>query len=797
MLKNYFKIALRNLIKYKKYSLINILGLAIGLASVILILLWVQDELSYDKFHTHSKQIYLSVRSELGDPSVSTSMQLGPTLTAEIPEVLNATAYVTLPAAYQCFLQHGEKGFNELLGLVDPQFFNIFSYEFLSGDIQSSLTDLNSLIITEQIAQKYFGNSDVVGKSLQFSMFGKTSVLNITGVLKNLPKNTHIKREVFLNRRFLTEFIKQFGVSNWDHWENRPARTYIQVQPNTDISQLGPKLSNCEISHLPKQNLKNLSYSLLPLVDIHLNGNQIKNLHATGDIKYIYIFSIIACVILLIACMNYINLSNALMLRRTKEIGIQKIVGARQILLVLQYLGESFIVTAIAMGVSLLLSQLSLPLLNEISGKLLSISYTDPKFILMTFLILLITSFLIGLAPAVMISSLQPVQILKGKFKTGGKKFNLGKGMIIFQFALSIIIIISTILVFKQLNYMQNSHLGFDKENIICLRARGDVQTKYHAFKTQILKNPNIVSMTRSEPMDIHSIGSTEGIHWPGKTKKISIKMIHCDMDYDKTYKLEMAEGRFYSDEFPSDRKNAYVLNVTAAREMGIDSPIGHPLNVWNQEGTIIGIVKDFNFYPLHYKIDPLVMRIPDKQEENLYYWEFSVRLQSHSIPKALVFLEEQWNEYFPTEKFDYYFFDDSLSANYHAEQRMGSIFKYFSFLAIFIACLGLYGLTAFTIEQKIKEIGVHKVLGATVPNIILLLLKNYFWLIIIADIFAWAIAWYTMNKWLQNFAYRIDLTIWPFLMSGIAALAIALLTVSWQAVQAARSNPIEALKYE
>ena len=241
MLKNYFKIALRNLIKYKKYSLINILGLAIGLASVILILLWVQDELSYDKFHTHSKQIYLSVRSELGDPSVSTSMQLGPTLTAEIPEVLNATAYVTLPAAYQCFLQHGEKGFNELLGLVDPQFFNIFSYEFLSGDIQSSLTDLNSLIITEQIAQKYFGNSDVVGKSLQFSMFGKTSVLNITGVLKNLPKNTHIKREVFLNRRFLTEFIKQFGVSNWDHWENRPARTYIQVQPNTDISQLDRK----------------------------------------------------------------------------------------------------------------------------------------------------------------------------------------------------------------------------------------------------------------------------------------------------------------------------------------------------------------------------------------------------------------------------------------------------------------------------------------------------------------------------------------------------------------------------
>ena len=795
--KNSIKIAIRNLMKHKKYSFINILGLAIGLASVMLILLWVQDELSFDKFHRQGDQIYIAVRSELGDPSASTSMQLGPALTEELPEVMNATAYVALPEAYKCFLQHEEKGFTESLGLVDAQFFNILSFPFLSGDAQSSLADPNSLIITERMAQKYFGTSDAVGKSLQLTILGKTNVLTITGVLKNLPENTHITREVFLSRRFIVEFLKQFGINNWEAWVNRSARTYLLLQENTDIRQLEPKITSCERSHLPNQNLENLSYSLLALGDIHLFGNKVMDLYSAGDIKYIYIFSIIAGIILLIACMNYINLSNALMLRRTKEIGIQKIVGAGRVVLILQYLGESFIITAISMGFSFLLMQAALPLLNNVSGKSLIVSSSDPAFMLTAFLIFLTTSLLTGFSPAVMMSSLQPVQILKGKFKAAGKKFNLAKGLIIFQFALSIIIITSTILVFRQLNYMQHSHLGFDKENIICLRTQGDVQTQYQAFKAHLLKNPDILSVTRSEPMDIHSISATEGIGWPGKTKKFNIKMLHCDMDYDKTYKLEMAEGRFYSDEFPSDRVNAYVLNEAAVQAMGTESPIGLPLNVWNRAGTIIGVVKDFHYFPFHHKIEPLIIRIPDAQEENLYYREFSIRVQSHAIPQTIAFLKKQWPSYFPTEKFDYYFFDESLNANYHAEQRMGTIFKDFSLLAIFIACLGLYGLTAFTIEQKIKDIGVHKVLGATIPNIVSLLLKNYFWLIVVSNAFAWCIAWFAMNKWLQNFAYRIDLTIWPFLLSGFITLAIALITVSWQAVKAALANPVESLRYE
>ena len=797
MFENYLKIAIRNLIKYKKYSLINISGLAIGLASVMLILLWVQDELSFDKFHTNSEQIYLSVRSENGDPSVVTPIQLAQTLKSEIPEVLNATAYISFKEAVNCYLQYEDKGFTETFALIDSEFFNVFSFEILSGDIQSSFTNLNSLILTEKMAQKYFGTSDAVGKSLQLTILGHTNNITVTGILKNLPKNTHIKQDIFLNRKMMIEILKQAGINDWESWGNRPATTYIQIQKNTDISQLEPKLTKCEQSHLPNYDLKNLSYSLLPLEDIHLHGNQINDLHATGDIRNIYIFSIIAFVILLIACMNYINLSNALMLRRKKEIGIQKIVGAKQIQLLLQYLGESFIVTIIAMGFSIVLSQLSLPLLNQISSKSLSIPYTDPKFLLMLFVLIIISSFLTGISPAVMMSSFQPVDILKGKFKTGGKKFSFGKAMIIFQFTLSIIIIINTVLVFNQLNFMLNGDLGFDKENIICLKAQGDVQTRYDAFKSQILKNPNIQSVTRNEPMSIHSIGATEGINWPGKTDNFNIKMIHCDIDYDKTYNVEMADGRFYSEKYPLDRKNAYVLNEAAVKEMGLESPIGNPLNVWNREGTIVGIVKDFHYFPFHHKIDPLIMRIPDPQEESLYYREFSIRVQSHSISSTLDFLKAQWKVYYPTEKFDYYFFDDSLNTNYQAEQRMGTIFKYFSILAIFIACIGLYGLTAFTIEQKTKDIGVYKVLGATVPNIIFLLIKNYFWLIVVANIFAWSIAWYTMDKWLQNFAYRIDLTIWPFLISGLAALAIALLTVSWQALRAARSNPIEALKYE
>ncbi len=797
MFKNYLKIALRNLIKYKKYSFINIFGLAIGLASVLLIMLWVQDELSFDKFHTHGDDIYLAVRSELGDPSAATSMSLGPALVAEVPEVINATAYVALPEAYQCHLQYEDKGFTESLGLVDPQFFKIFSFAFISGNDQTSLSDPNAFIITERMAKKYFGTSDAIGKSIQFTILGKTEILNVTGVLANLPKNTHIQRDIFLSRAFINDFLKQFGITRWDHWVNRSARTYILTQSNVEIPHLEPKLTNCERSHLPDQKLENLSYSLLPLEDIHLYSSQIGSLHTSGDIKYIYIFSMIAGVILLIACMNYINLSNALILRRTKEIGIQKIVGAERMMLILQYLGESLFITAIAMALSFILIEFSLPLLNELSGKSLSVNYLNPQFFIYTFLIFLITSILTGFSPAIMMSSLQPIQILNGKLKAEGKGFNLRKGLVIFQFTLSIIIIISTLLVYKQLNYMQNSKLGFDKENIICIKTQGNVENQYHAFKDQILKNPDILSITRSEPMDIKTMGATEGIGWPGKTEKFSIKIIHCDMDYADTYKLEMAEGRFYSDQYPSDNKNAYVLNQAAIEAMEIESPIGNELTVWNRRGSIVGIVKDFHYHSFHHKIEPLIFRLPDQQEKELYFRELSIRVQPHSIPRTLSFLETQWNAYFPTEKFDYYFFDESLNANYHAEQRMGSIFKYFSILAIFIACLGLYGLTAFTIEQKIKDIGVHKVLGASVAHIILLLVKNYIWLIITANIFAWSIAWFAMNKWLQNFAYRIDLSIGSFLLAGLSVLLIAILTVSWQAIRAATANPVEALKYE
>jgi putative ABC transport system permease protein len=772
--------------------MINILSLAIGLAGFILIMLWVQDELSYDSFHDNSDNIYLVLRSADDKTSAITSKMLAPALKTEIPEIIEATGYAPMPETFKTFLQYHEKGFDENFALVDSHFFDIFSFPFLEGDPQSAFNDPNSIVLTRRMCEKYFGNQDALGELLTLTFAGQKRVMKVTGVLENIPHNSHVQRDFFIPVKFINSFRAQ-----WDRWYNYNVQSYVLTNGKINKSELEHKIFNCEKRNTEGMNLGTTAYSLHPLKRIHLHSSNLAWFSSTGDIKYIYIFSIFAGIILLIACMNYINLTNALSLKRTREIGIKKTVGAQRKYLLFQYYGETLVTTLAALGIAIIIIELILPVMNQLLGKALSADYGNPEFLITIILTALITSLVSGIYPAFFIMKFKPVQILKGEFKNHSDKFNLQKGLVIFQFVLSTAIIICTVIVLNQMNYIRYTDLGYNKENVLCIKVRSDIFNGYEAFRNKLLSNPDILNISRSEPLDMNAIGSTEDVNWQGKNRRITSWLLHVDPDFAETYKLEMKEGRFYSDQIPSDETSAYVINEAAQKEMGLQSPIGTELNIWGRQGNIVGVTRDFHFGSLHHIIEPLILRIPDAGQKNIFYREIAVRIKPNAARESIAFLQKTWRSLFPSEHFDFYFFDESLNANYFAEQRMGTLFKYFSMLSIFIACFGLYGLTAIMIEQKVKDIGIRKILGAGIFQIVFLLSKKYIVWIFIANAIAWPVGWYVMHNWLQNFAYRIDLTIWPFLLAGVSALVIALLTVGIQAIRAASVNPVESLRYE
>ena len=627
---------------------------------------------------------------------------------------------------------------------------------------------------------------------MTLTFLGQKRVLKVTGIIENMPHRSHIQSDVFIP----FDFIISFG-AEWDAWQNYNVRSYILTHAHIDPSVLGSKILECEKRNAEGLDLGTTAYTLLPLKKIHLHANNIDFFVATGDIKYVYIFSVFAGIILLIACVNYINLTNALSLKRTREIGVKKVVGAQWKDLLLQTYGETLALTLAALGIALGIVEACLPAVNRLFGKKLSLDYHDPQILLMLFMTMLVTSVVSGLYPSLFVMRFKPAQILKGKFRNHSDGLKLQKGLVIFQFALSTAIMISTVIVLNQMYFVRNTDLGYDQENILCIKLKGDISNAYPAFKDKLLSNPDILSVSRSEPLDINALGSTEDIHWPSQSKRFGAWLMHVDSDFESVYKLGMKEGRFYSDQIPSDETGAYVINEAAQKEMGLTAPIGTELNIWGRTGKIIGVTRDFHYGSLHQLIQPLILRIPEPDRKNVFYRELSIRIRPRSARESVAFLQKTWQSFFPSEPFSFYFFDEGLNANYFAEQRMSTLFKYFSMLAIFIACIGLYGLTAFMIERKVKDIGVHKILGADISQIVFLLSKQYMIWILVSNTIAWPITWIAMHKWLENFAYRIDLTIWPFLLSGLLALLIALLTVSWQAIRAATANPVESLRYE
>jgi putative ABC transport system permease protein len=784
MIKNYLKITLRNIRNHKGYSFINIAGLAIGITACVLLLLWVQDEWSYDRFHTNANELYRILLDPL--EASTTHEAVSPPVLAErmkdnFPEVVN-TARVSTSGTL--FFKHGEKAFYEGRGIfADSTFFEMFSFPFIQGDPATAFTELRSIVITEYMAFKYFGSEDPLGKTLTVN---NRADYKVTGVIKNVPHNSHLNFNYVRNFKLL----KEFGL-DLNSWGNVSYYTYVQLQRNSSSREVDEKLKNMIEKEDPAHNL----YYLQPLTQIHLRSNFNFDPAVTGNIMYIYIFAAAALFILFIACINFMNLATARSRTRAKEVGMRKAVGAFRTDIIKQFFGESILLSFTALLFSVIMLYLFLPVFNNLAGKELSLSSSGSFQIFLRLIgIALFTGILSGSYPALFLSSIQTINVIKNSSQSGTKGSLFRKILVVTQFSLTIIIIIGTVVVHDQLSHIRNQNLGYNKEYMVCFPLRGEFGQKLDTAKTELLQNPNILNFTATSSLPTHIGSGTSGANWEGKPRDVRIQMqvVSVDFDYVDTFGMEMAEGRFFSKDFESDSAEGFILNEAAIKAMGMDSPVGKRFSALRKRGTILGVIKNFNYKSLHNEIEPLILTMDPGR---LYY--ACIRISSDNIEETIDLLEKTWNKFSAGFPFDYTFLDDRIDNLYRSEQSIGTVFNYFTILVIFIACLGLFGLASFTAEQRTKEIGIRKVLGASVSSIVMLLSREFAKWVVFANITAWPAAYFIMNKWLENFAYRTNIGIQTFFLAAGLALAIALITVSYQCIKAALSNPVDSLKYE
>ena len=781
MLGNYLKIALRNLTRQKSYSITNIAGLAVGMACTILILLWVKDELSFDGFHANAKQVYRVVFADETYVKTHhysvTPPALAVALKKDFPEVVHATIYSIID---DLIVSKGEKKFRERVGFTTASAFDIFTIPFKKGDPETAFLEPNSIVITEKMAAKYFGSDDPVNKVLTLD---NQIDFKITAIIQDLPENSLLQFDCLVP---FENVEKITGRGNIESWDNFGYYTFVLLPHKIDIDKFNDKISDFIIkSRLNStENFRPRLY-LQPLTDIHVH-----NLNGGGAITYVYIFSLIAVFVLLIACINFMNLATARSLRRSKEVGLRKVVGANKRNLIHQFYAESILLSFISLFFSLLLVELFLPAVNSFSGKTLSLDLTGNIDNLVVFVcITLITGIIAGSYPALFLSSFNPVRALKGINLNISS--SLRKMLVVFQFSLSIVLIVCTIVVSTQLDYLQKYNLGFDKNQILYFPLSNKLRDKSISLKSELLQNPQILNVTAtSSRIGIHPMWSVDLNDWEGNSgeESLLLSMISTDSDFLNTFQVELVSGRYFSKHFVTDTAS-FVLNEAAVKEMDLQDPVGRRIF---KKGKIIGMVKDFNFRSLHSEIGPLALVM----SSDLYKF-MAVKVNTSNISGTIKYIENVTGKFAPDFPFEYQFLDEEFANLYRSEQQLGIIFNYFSILAIFISCLGLFGLASYMVVQRTKEIGVRKVLGASIPNVILLLTKEFTQWVIIANLIAWPVAYFTMNNWLQYFAYRIDLAWWAFPLAGFSAIFFALLTVCCQAIKTALTNPAEALRYE
>ena len=788
MLKNYFKIAWRNIVRQKAYSILNIAGLSIGMACSILILLWVQNELSYDRFHSRANQLFRITCSAGEFKTAVSAAGMAKGLQAQLPQI---KAGVRISKPFPALFEVGEKKFEEKrVFFADSNFLQVFSFPLLAGNAATALKDPGAILISQQTAEKYYGTRDAVGKTIRIN---NNENFTIAGVLANTPSNSHFQFDVIIPMKTMAKW--DWDLQN-DTWSNFNFYTYLELDEKTAGSELAQQKLLQQIAKIFKAHgaTVKIDFQLQPLTDIHLHSNLQIDLPGHGNMQYVNIFFIVAIFILAVACINFMNLATARSERRAKEVGLRKVVGANRYQLIFQFLGESLIFSFVSLVIAIGIVYLLLPVFKMLTEKTLAIDLLNGKLLLSLIGIAVLTGLLSGSYPALFLSGFAPVKVLKGKLRVAGGNLLFRNALVVTQFVVAIVLLVGTAVVYKQLDFIKKRNLGFDKSNLLYLPMTGELGEKKQALKASLAQNPLTENFTVISNLPTTLETGTVDVVWDGQTTRNQVIFPSLDVDenFVKVFKSQILAGRGFDKSFSGD-SSSYMINEKAMQIMGMNvgNAVGQNLTFGDAKGTIIGVVRDFHFKSLQYAMEPLVLRL------NKWGGVAMVRTTAGSNEQTIKALEKINQELNPAFPFTFGFLDKDLDNLYRSEQQMGNIFNLFAGLAIFISCLGLYGLSAFMAEQRTKEIGVRKVLGATVAGVVSLLSRDFLKLILIAIVIASPIAWYAMNKWLQGFAYQTTLEWWVIVLAGILATAIALFTISFQSIKAALMNPVKSLRSE
>ncbi|NQV17432.1 MAG: ABC transporter permease [Armatimonadetes bacterium] len=778
MFKNYLKIAFRGFIRHKSMTLINTFGLAIGMAVCILLLLWVQDEMSYDNFHRNGDNLYRVIQVGVwndGETYGSSTIpySLAPVMQEDYPEIADHVRLRTLGGR---MMQVEDKTYFEDILLTEPSLFKMFSFEMLIGDPQVALEEIHSIILTEDTAHKYFGDEDPMGRIIRFN---DNIDFTVTGIAANPPQNSSI----IFNMIIPFEILGEERITGWS-WESSG---YVQLQEETDLASFSEKIVDTIVRHRPDNENTVL---LQPLDKVHLYNP----LGHAESLIFVLIFAAIGIIVLLIACINFMNLTTARSAKRAREVGIRKVVGADKKQLIGQFLSESILLAFISLIIAFVLVELFLPAFNQLAGKELSVEPSNITFLLSLIGITLFVGIVSGSYPALYLSRFKPNKVLKsGNAPKTKNKFRTV--LVVFQFTISIALIICTATVYNQLNYVQNKDLGYTKDYIVTVPTNAELRESFTAFKEELGNNTNILGVTNASTSPAF-VGNVNPAIWEGKVddETILFNFYLAEYEFLDVFELELVAGENFRKEYMGGDEIPYIVNETAVKLMQLKDPIGKRFAMYNEDnqGIIIGVVKDYHFQTLTNEIGPIMITTLD-------WWrgEAFIKINPNNVTETLGFIEETFNKFAPSFQFQYSFLDEDIDELYHGFYEMGSIIKYFAILAIFISCLGLFGLASFMTEQRTKEIGIRKVLGSSISAIVMLLSRGFAKWVLLGNFIAWPIAYYAMNRFLQMFAYRAELNIWLFIISGLLALIIALVTVGYRTIKAANSNPVEALKYE
>ena len=801
MFKNYLKIAFRNLLKQKAYSFINIIGLAIALACCFVVLLYVLDELSYDRYHKNADRIF---RIVYGNESyiTATPFPLAPTLRNDFPEVLKTVRISTT----SLLIKKNENWIEEPKSIcADEAFFEVFTLPLIKGDPQNVLNDPFSVVITKEMAEKYFGKQEPVGKTLNIQIEKELYDMKVTGIIEHFPKNSHFRTDFIASMSVVKEVDKTFQkiskarfgypISLLSSWDASSFYTYLLLPEGYVASELEIKLPEFNKRHFGDE--KKFDFHLQSLTDIHLSSKTRGDIDEQGSMRNIYLFSTIALFILAIACINFIILTTARSSNRAKEIGLRKVIGANRLDLIKQVLGESIVTAFIALPIAVTFVEVLLPFVNQLLGKELAGNYFQNWQCAIGFLsITIAVGIFSGSYIGFYLSRFQPVEIFKSMVIRGSSKSYFRKVLVIIQLSVFILMLVCSLLFYHQLHFLHNKDLGFSIEHLLSFYiTNAEFKKSYQAFKHEIKSNPNVLSVSAAFDVPPTETGMSIQVATPDNPEeKHEMKWLFVDYDYFETLRVKLVHGRTFSDKYANESHESVILNQSAIKELGLKESIGKVVKSenFNRPKKIIGVIEDFHEGSLHGQIPPMVFSCIPSQ-----IGQIVIRIRPDNVSNTIEYIRNTWRQFNPDETFAFSFIEEEYSKFYRSEEKLGRIISAFTILTILVACLGLFGLSMFMAEQRTKEIGIRKVLGASVTSVVQLLTKEFIKWVLLANLIAWPIAYYAMNKWLQNFAYRINISWWVFVLAGGIALVIALLTVSWQVIRTAIANPMEALRYE